>query len=330
MTISLAAVGFEHPHMYSMVNNMMALEGIELVALADKNEELLAKAALKYNVKTFSDYRSMLNELAPQAIALTAVNSEKAEILLECIKRGIHVFADKPLLTTEEDLIKVEDALEGTEVAISLNLTYRYNSLTYTVKKAIDDGKIGKVVYCIINLPHRLNRPMRTHAMLNETLNGGVIVDITCHGYDLVRWYTGSEMAEVTAYHGNMRFTDIDDFKDNGLSFFKMQDSSTAFVGADWLAPDGGGTRTFFFIVGTGGTLEIKMDTKEVILCTNEAPPEVLQLVKPELSMEEDFLASIKSSDHKRILTNKDIIEAMRGVILARQSAEDGETIHFI
>jgi predicted dehydrogenase len=209
-------------------------------------------------------------------------------------------------------------------------LAYRYHPLTYTVKKAIDDGKIGKVVYCIINLPHRLNRPMRTHAMINETLNGGVIVDITCHGYDLVRWYTGSEIAEVTAYHGNMRFTEIDNFKDNGLCLFKMQDGSTAFVGADWLSPDGGGIRPFFFIVGTGGTLEIKMDTKEVILCTNETPPEVLQPVKPELSMREDFIAAIKSSDHKRIYTNKDIIETMRGVILARQSAENGETIRFL
>jgi predicted dehydrogenase len=327
MAFSFAAIGFEHPHIYSMINGLNSLEGAELVAIADGNQELLTSAALKYDVPTYDDYRRMLDDVNPQAIALAAVNNEKAEILIECIKRGIHVYADKPLLTSEEDLNKVEEALNARNVVISLHLTYRYMPMTYTIKRAIDDGKIGKVVYSIINLPHRLNIPMRSHAMLNETLNGGVIVDIGCHGYDLVRWYTGSELDEVTAYHGNMRFTERIDFKDYGLSFFRMKDQSVALVGADWLSPDGGGGKPLMLIVGTKGTLEFKYETKEVHFYSNEAPPEVLPNVAPELSMAEDFLSAIKSPAHERVLTNRDILEAMRGIILAGQAAQKGETV---
>ena len=88
----LAVVGLDHDHVWGLFEDMPKEPDAELVAIADPNSELVAKAkgTVPASVKFYSDYVTMLDEAKPEAVFVTTSNDRHLEILKECAKRHIH------------------------------------------------------------------------------------------------------------------------------------------------------------------------------------------------------------------------------------------------
>ena len=71
-------------------------------------EELLKKYSGK---EVYTDYSRMLAEVKPDLAVVSPVFGLTASVILECAKRKIDVFSEKPVATTLEDLEKVEKAV---------------------------------------------------------------------------------------------------------------------------------------------------------------------------------------------------------------------------
>ena len=63
------------------------------------------------NMPYFADYQRMLAEVKPDLAVVSPVFGLTASVILECAKRKIDVFSEKPVATTLEDLEKVEKAV---------------------------------------------------------------------------------------------------------------------------------------------------------------------------------------------------------------------------
>ena len=84
-------IGFAHGHIDGAVQGFRKLPGLELVGIADVNSERLADRQAKLGVPAFSDYREMLDTLKPDFAAVCPANADKAAVIVECAKRGVHV-----------------------------------------------------------------------------------------------------------------------------------------------------------------------------------------------------------------------------------------------
>ena len=60
----------------------------------------------------YEDYLAMLDAVQPDLAVVSPVFGLTASVILECAKRKIHVFSEKPVATTLEDLEKVEKAVQ--------------------------------------------------------------------------------------------------------------------------------------------------------------------------------------------------------------------------
>lgn len=330
MDLRFGAIGFAHGHIHGIIPALQRIGGASLVALAEADKGLREDAIKRYGAKAYTDYREMLDKEKMDFVAICPPNSEKAQVILDCAGRGVHLMADKPLVTTQEALDRVEEAVGKRGVKLSMLLSLRFSSGYYTLKKVVERGEVGEVVNIWATRPHKLGIKTRTEAQLNPAINGGVLVDLGVHDVDMARWVAGDEVERVTAYHANRRFRqERPDFYDTGHILAQMKRGAIVYVNPDWLTPDAsewhGDCR--FFVVGTQGTVETDSVSGKVKLITNTEKLRMVPLEGPPVSIYQDFINQIADPSYKGIITNNEIIRSMRVVLTARDAAESGKTL---
>jgi len=83
--------------LYGQLPAFQRIPDCEVVGIAGKNTDRLVNYCRQTNVPVFTDWRTMLDQARPEAIAIAVVPSHQYEIADEALNRGISVFAEKPL-----------------------------------------------------------------------------------------------------------------------------------------------------------------------------------------------------------------------------------------
>lgn len=323
--MKLLGIGFEHGHQIGILRRLAALEGVDLAAIADPNPDTLAIGREAFpDVPAYEDVTRALDGHEPDMVALTSKNSEKADYITECAGRGIHVCADKPLCTSLEQLDAIEQAVTRARTRLSIAYTLRDHPVWRKAYELIRDGAIGEFVYMFMSMPHGLNLPRRSEAMLRAKWNGGLIVDLGSHAIDCLRWFSGREIVAVTATHGLARFTDQADFQDHGQVYVKLDSGASGLLALDWLQPDGGGSNLNLQIMGTAGAIRL-VDPQHMTVSSLAEPPQEIELVeefRPKISIYADFLRACTDPDYEPALSMRDVTESTRWLLRARGAAE--------
>lgn len=321
-------VGNRHGHVFGMAKQVAEHPECDVVAVAEDHPPALEELGKLGDLPAYSDYRRMLDQESLDAIILTTANNEKADVIAQCIERGVNVLADKPVLTTLRGLSAVEDSLRAHGGVVYPWFTMRFNQIFYAAHRTVAEGKVGKVINCFVQNPHKLRYENMEPWKLHEDLNGGVIVDLGCHSVDLVRWFTGSDVAQVTARHSNLKFPQIDNFKDNGVILLELRDGSSALLRTDWHSALGAADFMDYFLslTATGGALEVRDGAdKHVRYATDESEYVRVEPMAPPHDMIQDFVNNV-TGEGETVLTTRDAIEATRVTLVARQSAIEGRS----
>lgn len=219
-------------HIKAVLNN-----GLELVAVCDvvpeKMEELLKKHGLEEQegIRRYIDYKQMLEETKPELVAIATDSGKHAQIALYCISLGINCIIEKPIAMSMEDADKIVELAEQKRVKVCACHQNRFNLAVQEVKKAIDDGRFGKMSHGTIHVRWNRNKSYYEQAPwrgLWES-DGGALMNQCIHGIDLIRWLMGNDAVEV---YGQIRqrFHDYLEAEDIGVAVIKFKDGSIATV----------------------------------------------------------------------------------------------------
>ncbi len=122
--------------------------GHNIVALCDVDESYAAKEFAKYpNAKRFVDYRKMLDQMGKEidGVMIGTPDHTHTVIALEAMRRGKHVYCEKPLAHKVEEIRKLMAVARETKVVTQLgNQGHSSNSIR-RVHEWIGAGAIGKV-----------------------------------------------------------------------------------------------------------------------------------------------------------------------------------------
>lgn len=325
----MAIIGNRSGHVFGMARQVLAHPEFELVAAAEDHAPALAELRQLGDFAYYSDYRKMLDAEKIDGVIVCTANNRKAEAIASALERNIHVLADKPLATTFDGLEAMERALAKSSGTLYPWFTMRFNHYFFSARKLVNDGDLGQVINCFVQGPHKMRVEAAKSWLLDEEQNGGVLLDIGCHKVDLVRWFTGSEVTEVTAYHSNMKFPDLKDFHDNGTMLLEMRDGSTALIRTDWLTPLAAEYFMDYFLSLTGskGALEVRDGADKLVRYSSDTiGTTAVAPTPPPHDMIQDFLNSA-SGRAPVILTPKDALEATRVTLFARESARNRRTM---
>lgn len=188
-------------HVKAVLNN-----GLEFVAACDIEldniETLLAKHNLQ-NDKTiarYSDYKQMITEHPElELIAIATSSVLHAEIALYCIDHGINVIIEKPMAMSMADAEEIIKRSEAKGVKVSACHQNRFNVAVQKTRKAIEEGRFGKLSHGSIHVRWNRNRDYYTQAPWRGTWaeDGGCLMNQCIHGIDLLRWMMGNEVDTV-------------------------------------------------------------------------------------------------------------------------------------
>ena len=335
----MAVIGAQHPHIISIAHEAASEPDIELVALAEPQDDLRETLSKELGVRGVADYRELLDAGSIDAAALAPINNEKGRIANACLEAGVHVLVDKPALTTLEDLARVEQTLEAGKAIFYCALTLRFAPPYILAKQAIERGEIGTVTSSMAQRPHKLGMLRRPDWFFSREQNGGVLLDLAIHDIDAVRWLHGAEPVSVSAAHGAARFTEHADFTDHAEAWLRLADGSSAFVKGSWLTPDGapwhGDCRCF--VEGTKGYLVIRTTAENSLLVNAGGETRTISDFEHQDAIDQtntmrallrDFVA-VTEGRSDTVLTSEDVIESHRWALLARQAADSGELVRY-
>lgn len=331
--MKLAAYGFAHGHAYRMIDHFLMCDGVVLTGIAEPDETFAIQARERYPaVPLFSSLEELLEETSADCISIASINSHRAEAIIKCLNAGKHVFVDKPLVTTIEQLEEVEKAVGDSGKQLGLYLTLRFAPHIAAIKKVMETGELGVLTSLMCFLPHSLQEETRPAWMFNSELYGGIINDIAIHLIDLVRYFTADEIIEVTACSSNQGHSHHGDFEDNGQVMLRTGSGTAAQVSVSWLVPDtGNNAGEFLWIEGTNGRIELSSDplgayTNKIMLVTADKVRQIKKADVDEGMLIGEFVSNMKNSSC-RILDNNEIIKSTRTALMAQRAAKEGKTI---
>ena len=191
----------------------------QLVAVCDIDEEKAKIMGEKYAARHYTSVVEMLkcekSEL--DVIAVCSPNGLHAEHSIECLKSGVHALCEKPLAINVADCGDMIFAAEKYNKRLFVIKQNRFNPPVATVKKAIDQGRLGKIysiqLSCFWN---RNNEYYKDSWKGSKDMDGGTLYTQFSHFVDLLYWMIG-DVKNVEAYTSNFAHQGIIDFEDTGV-----------------------------------------------------------------------------------------------------------------
>ena len=121
-------------------------KGQNVVALCDVDEHRLGRAARKYKgAKTYTDWRRLLENKAIDACTISTPDHMHAPIALSAIRRGKHVYVQKPLTHSVHEARQLAAAAREAGVVTQMGIQGHSGADHKRMMKLIRDGVIGKV-----------------------------------------------------------------------------------------------------------------------------------------------------------------------------------------
>jgi predicted dehydrogenase len=190
----------------------------KLIAVCDIVSGKANDLAKLYNAKSYNDIDEMLkSENDIDVISICSPNGLHAEHSIKSLNAGFHVLCEKPLALSVEDCGKMISAAESANKRLFAIKQNRYNPPVAAVKKAIDEGKLGKIYSIQLSCFWNRNEDYYFNSWkgTNE-LDGGTLFTQFSHFIDLLYWMIG-DVKQVKAFGKNFSHKGIIEFEDTGV-----------------------------------------------------------------------------------------------------------------
>ena len=187
----------------------------EVVAVAEPIDSRREYIKNKHNVSEdmcFDDWKPLIakGKIADFAMICTMDRDHFAPAIA-AIDAGYDLLLEKPITPTPEECIALcKHAKEkGKKVVICTVL--RYTPLFKTLKKLIDDGKVGRVMSitheeCVGNV-HQSHSFVRGN-WGNEEASSSMLLQKSCHDMDILQWLLGKKLKKVQSFGALSYFTE--------------------------------------------------------------------------------------------------------------------------
>jgi predicted dehydrogenase len=268
-SIRFAVCGMSHDHIYGMVGAIQRGGG-ELVAVYGEEPDKIAAFTKRYpDVKWVKSEDEILNDGSIQLVLSSTVASRRAPLGVRVMEHGKDFLADKPGITTLEQLAAVRRTIAETHRIYGIMYSERLEvKAAVKAGELIKAGAIGHVIQTINIAPHQVVQKHgdagggsgRPEWFWNPDEYGGILCDIGSHQVDQFLYYTGSTEAEVVASQiANVAHPDRPRFQDFGDMMLRGN-RGMGYVRLDWFTPDGLGTwgDGRLFVLGTEGYIELR------------------------------------------------------------------------
>jgi predicted dehydrogenase/threonine dehydrogenase-like Zn-dependent dehydrogenase len=168
-----------------------------------------AKQVFPFDYVT-NNYLKLLADDEIDLVVISTQHNSHAKFIIEALEAGKHVYCEKPLCLTIEELNKIEAVYRTSKGELFCGMNRRHAPLIQQIKKNLSTDKIPAVYDYICNAGYI----PEDHWTQDEKIGGGRIIGEACHFVDVIQYLDGSDLLSLKlTYLQNEAFPK----KDNAL-----------------------------------------------------------------------------------------------------------------
>ena len=319
--LNLAFAGFRHSHIMGLYRLATESEKVNITGCFEENEKARAEAEEKGISFNYSSYQQLLEDENVQAVAIGDYYGTRGKLVIEALKHGKHVIADKPVCTSLSELDEIEKLASEKNLKIACMLDLRYMVQTDKVKELVESGEIGEIKNISFTGQHCLDYGARPSWYFEEGKHGGTINDIAIHGIDLLKFITGESLTEVEFAKTWNAFADKEpEFKDCGKFVVKMGEISVM-ADVSYAAPKCSETLpTYwdFYLWGTLGMINFRLSENDIKIYKQEKT--VIECEPSEKGYLNQFIDEINGIETD--MSTESVLSSQRQVLMIQKEAD--------
>ena len=204
-TIALIGCGrISFKHIEGFIQNK---NQVELVAVCDpileraeaKKAEYENLVSATQKVKTFADYKEMLDECKPEIVTVATESGKHKKITIDCLTAGSHVICEKPMALSTDDAQAMIDTAKRCGKKLAVCFQNRFNAPVQRARTAYEAQRFGRMLHGMIQIRWNRNTAYYKEAPWRGTWeqDGGTLMNQCTHGIDLLQWMMGEDVVRV-------------------------------------------------------------------------------------------------------------------------------------
>ena len=180
--VRLAVIGVGHLGRHH-ARIASTLEGVELVAVVDTNDERAQTASAATGAAALADYREIIDKV--DAVCVAVPTEQHRDVALPFLQRGIAVLVEKPIARSLDEARELVAAARASRATLAVGHTERYNPAVAAVLPLVTSPRFIEV--------HRLG------AFPDRSLDIDVVFDLMIHDLDIILALVGSGVESIEA-----------------------------------------------------------------------------------------------------------------------------------
>ena len=186
---------------------------LELVAICDIDQLVLAEHAEKYKVPAYRDMEEMLQKEQIDLVSLCTPSGIHPDQAVLAARNKVHVMTEKPMATRWNDGVRMVKACDEAGVRLFVVKQNRRNTTLQLLKRAVTEKRFGKIHMVHLNV--FWTRPQSYYDQGNGwrgtwEFDGGAFMNQASHYVDLLDWLIGP-VEKVQAMMSTTRDIEVED-----------------------------------------------------------------------------------------------------------------------
>ena len=143
--IRLGLIGCGEHSLESIVPSLCTIDEATLVAVCDDSKEKAVKVARRFPAcEEFCDFNSLIQSGSIDAVIVAAPPQVHFEAAREAIRKGVHVFVEKPPTQTKAELATLVEEAERQNIVTGVGHNLRHATAAVEMQRMLVDPPFGK------------------------------------------------------------------------------------------------------------------------------------------------------------------------------------------
>ncbi len=191
--IGASTIAAEH-----MIGAIRAQHGHEVVAVASSSAARANDYAAKHGIAgAYDAVDKLLADPAVQVVYISTTNELHRDQVIAAAASGKHVLCEKPLALNLEDARHMVRACADAGVVMATNHHLRNAATHRKIRELVQGGSIGRPLFARVFHAVYLPPHLQGWRIDKPAAGGGVILDISVHDADTLRFILGAEPVEA-------------------------------------------------------------------------------------------------------------------------------------
>ena len=283
---------------------------VRLVGVAEPDEPNLRRAVSRFHVEGYSDYHEMLEKTQPHLVSVVVPTHLHFEVASYALMRGINVLLEKPMTSTIEEAIKLNQLAQKHGVKLAIGHVERFNPAIIKLKQRLEAFELGQMFHL---------HARRLGPFPPRIRDVGVTLDLASHDIDIMRYLADAEVEHVYA-ETQRRVSSM--HEDLLLGVIHFTNQAVGVLDVNWLTP----TKVReLSVTGEKGMYLVNYLTQDVYFYENDYTPTSWDALRSLTGVSEGTMTRLKVQKAEPLrLEYEDVIAALVNDTIPTVSGEDG------